>query len=149
MCFISRKTVALILILSSEMVRAEGSFAFVKADITKIVSSRPSSRTRRRPPRPSNGSCEKWTRATTTYPITGSNILTTSIRRSNRARSRPSRVLTGCCAPTRFRMLKCLRCFLIRQQTGFESGKFPASIKLGRLALWKVDDIRNWIAKTH
>jgi predicted DNA-binding transcriptional regulator AlpA len=30
-----------------------------------------------------------------------------------------------------------------------KSGKFPASIKLGRLALWKVDDIRSWMAKTH
>lgn len=30
-----------------------------------------------------------------------------------------------------------------------KSGKFPTSIKLGRLALWKVDDIRSWMAKTH
>lgn len=30
-----------------------------------------------------------------------------------------------------------------------KSGKFPDSIKLGRLALWNVDDIRSWMAKTH
>lgn len=30
-----------------------------------------------------------------------------------------------------------------------KSGKFPASIKLGRLSLWNVDDIRSWMAKTH
>jgi S-DNA-T family DNA segregation ATPase FtsK/SpoIIIE len=62
---------------------------------------RPSSRTPRRPPRPSSGSCARWTRGTTTWRCSGSSTSTTSTRVCGPARSSRCRAASARSRPTR------------------------------------------------